>query len=122
VEIVSRLFRQLRKANKNTMQKYLLYMMAFSFLLSFIPAQLSAETNALIKDKTTKNESAEAKVLLSRLDEIKAMDKSKLSSQEKKQLRKEVRTLKTNLATINGGVYLSVGAIIIIILLLILLL
>ena len=48
-------------------------MMAFSFLLSFIPAQLSAETNALIKDKTTKNESAEAKVLLSRLDEIKAM-------------------------------------------------
>jgi predicted PurR-regulated permease PerM len=104
------------------MQKHLLYMMAFSFLLSFIPAQLSAETNDLIKDKTTKNESAEAKVLLTRLDQIKAMDKSKLSSQEKKQLRKEVRTLKTNLATINGGVYLSVGAIIIIILLLILLL
>jgi hypothetical protein len=122
VEIVSRLFRQLRKANIITMQKHLLYMMAFSFLLSFIPAQLSAETNDLIKDKTTKNESAEAKVLLTRLDQIKAMDKSKLSSQEKKQLRKEVRTLKTNLATINGGVYLSVGAIIIIILLLILLL
>jgi hypothetical protein len=122
VEIVSRLFRQLRKANKITMQKHLLYMMAFSFLLSFIPAQLSAETNALMEDKTTKNESAEAKILLSRLDQIKAMDKSKLSSQEKKQLRKEVRILKTNLATINGGVYLSVGAIIIIILLLILLL
>ena len=104
------------------MQKHLLYMMAFSFLLSFIPAQLSAETNAMMKDKTIKNESAEAKVLLIRLHEIKVIDKSNLSSQEKKQLRKEVRSLKTSLATINGGVYLSVGAIIIIILLLILLL
>jgi hypothetical protein len=122
VEIVSRLFSQLRKANQNSMQKHLLYMMAFSFLLSFIPAQLSAETNAMMKDKTIKNESAEAKVLLIRLHEIKAIDKSNLSSQEKKQLRKEVRSLKTSLATINGGVYLSVGAIIIIILLLILLL
>lgn len=103
------------------MQKYFLYMLTFSFLLAFIPAQLSAETNALRKDKTPKNESAEVKVLLSRLDEIKAMDKSTLSFQEKRQLRKEVRTLKTKLATLNNGVYLSAGAIIIIILLLILL-
>lgn len=110
------------KPNHITMQRNLLYMLTFAFLLSFIPAQVSAETNALRKDKTPKNESAEAKVLLSRLDEIKAMDKSTLSFQEKRQLRKEVRTLKTNLASLNNGVYLSVGAIIIIILLLILLL
>ena len=92
-------------------------MITLSFLLSFIPAQLSAETN-----KAKKNESVEAKVLLARLDEIKAMDKSNMTWAEKKQLRKEVRTLKTNLAQVNGGVYLSVGAIIIILLLLILLL
>ncbi|GAB2616411.1 hypothetical protein GCM10027035_11010 [Emticicia sediminis] len=104
------------------MQRNLLYTLTFAFLLSFIPAQLSAETNGLRKDKAPKNESAEAKVLLSRLDEIKAMDKSTLSFQEKRQLRKEVRTLKTNLASLNNGVYLSVGAIIIIVLLLILLL
>ncbi len=83
---------------------------------------MSAETNSVAKDKTPKNELPDAKVLLSRLDEIKEMDKSTLSIQKKKQLRKEVRTLKANLATINGGVYLSVGAIIVIILLLILLL
>ncbi|MFN3490348.1 MAG: hypothetical protein ACK4YV_14505, partial [Emticicia sp.] len=69
-----------------------------------------------------KNESAEAKVLLNRLDEIKAMDKTTLSFQEKRQLRKEVRTLKTNLEALNNGIYLSVGAIIVIALLLILIL
>jgi hypothetical protein len=104
------------------MQKHLLYMLTLSFLLSFIPAQLSAASYDSIKDKAPKTELAESKVLLSRLDEIKAMDKSTLNSKEKKALRKEVRTLKTNLAAINGGVYLSVGAIIIIVLLLILLL
>ena len=50
------------------------------------------------------------------------MDKSKMSSPEKRQLRKEVRTIKSTLNVLGEGVYLSVGAIIIIILLLILLL
>lgn len=104
------------------MYKHLIYTFAFLFMLSFIPAQLSAETNGLRRNKTPKTELAESKILLSRLEEIKAMDKSKLSFQEKRQLRKEVRTLKTNLASLNNGVYLSVGAIIIIVLLLILLL
>ncbi len=104
------------------MEKNILYTLTLSFLLSFIPAQLSAETNKVSADKTKKNESPEAKVLLNRLDEIKAMDKSLMTASEKKQLRKEVRTLKTNLAQLNGGVYLSLGAIIIILLLLILLL
>ena len=59
---------------------------------------------------------------LVRLNEINAMDKSTLSHADKKALRKEVRNIKRELASSNGGVYLSVGAIIIIILLLILLL
>lgn len=59
---------------------------------------------------------------LVRLNEINAMDKSTLSHADKKALRKEVRTIKRELASNNGGVFLSVGAIIIIILLLILLL
>jgi len=54
-------------------------MMAFLFLLSFNPAQLSAETNAFMKNKTTKNESAESNVLLRRLDKIKAKDRSTLN-------------------------------------------
>lgn len=71
---------------------------------------------------TTGNWSEEESILLNRLEEIKAMDKSKLSVAEKRDLRKELRTIKKNIKVGNGGIYLSVGAIIIIILLLILIL
>jgi hypothetical protein len=56
------------------------------------------------------------------LNEIKAMDKSDMTSSEKKALRKEVKVIKSSLRDSNSGIYLSVGAVIIIILLLILLL
>lgn len=68
-----------------------------------------------------KNEARGAQ-LLQRLQEIKTISKSTLTRQEKKSLRKEVREIKKEMAVSNGGVYLSVGAIIIIILLLILIL
>ena len=80
------------------------------------------ESSTTPTENVEKIESAEAKVMISRLEEIKAMDKSNMSSMEKKTLRKEVRSIKKSLAQASGGVYLSVGAIIIIILLLILLL
>jgi len=67
-------------------------------------------------------ESERIKVLEIRVLEIKEMDKSKLKPAEKKMLRKELRSIKTELKETEargGGMYLSVGAIIIIILLLI---
>jgi hypothetical protein len=93
-------------------------------LLSFIPNQLAAYTATTATTVPGNNpvESTEAQVLLSRLDEINAVDKSALSGTEKRALRKEVRELKKDLKAANNGVYLSVGAIIIIVLLLILLL
>jgi len=95
-------------------------------LLTFQPLQTNAATKTktapttLVVSKTT--ESSEAKILLGRLNEINTMDKSNLNSLEKKNLRKEVRTIRHELKESSGGVYLSVGAIIIIILLLIILL
>tara|TARA_R110000850_G_scaffold274635_1_gene412454 strand:+ start:88097 stop:88363 length:267 start_codon:yes stop_codon:yes gene_type:complete len=65
---------------------------------------------------------AKVQVMLDRLEEIKEMDKSDLSRSERKELRKEVRSIKKELRSTGNGVYLSVGAIIVIILLLILLL
>ncbi len=65
-----------------------------------------------------------------RLDEIKSIDTSTLSRLEKRELRKEVRTinhdLKANSDSVpvegrNGGIYLSAGGIIIILILLIIL-
>lgn len=77
------------------------------------------------KSKTkelTTEQRAELNRIISRVDEIKAMDKSKLSREEKKELRKELKEMKKKANSMSGGVYLSVGAIIIIILLLILIL
>lgn len=71
---------------------------------------------------SSKEVPAEVKTMLNRLEEIKKMDKSALSRVEKKELRKEVKTIKKTLRSTGNGVYLSVGAIIIIVLLLILLL
>jgi hypothetical protein len=61
-----------------------------------------------------------AKQIENRLVEIRNMDKTNLTSVEKKELRKEVKDLKKQAKS--NGIYLSVGAIIIIVLLLILLL
>ncbi len=91
--------------------------------LTFMPSQLIASNSNTPTSSSNPNEvPAEVKILLNRLEEIKKMDKSNLNSSEKKELRKEVKTIKKTLKSTGNGVYLSVGAIIIIILLLILLL
>lgn len=91
--------------------------------LTFVPNKIYAkEIVPASSSNPTKQIPADVKIMLSRLDEIKAMDKSALKSSEKKELRKEVRAIKSSLRSSGNGVYLSVGAIIIIILLLIILL
>lgn len=73
-------------------------------------------------EEPTKKEAARAEQLMQRLQEIKNLSKQSLSQTEKKELRKEVKSIRQELKAANNGIYLSVGAIIIIILLLILLL
>jgi hypothetical protein len=105
------------------MKKTTLYLMIMVLSLStFQSALFAAEKNPTAITANTKEVPAEVKVMYNRLEEIKAMDKSSMTSVEKKELRKEVKTIKSSLRASNNGVYLSVGAIIIIILLLILLL
>ena len=91
--------------------------------LSLFPIQMMAtEKNPTVITNSPKEVPPEVQVLLNRLNEIKAMDKSELKSSEKKVLRKEVRAINAELRSTGNGVYLSIGAIIIVILLLILLL
>lgn len=98
--------------------------MAVFLSLTFMPTQLKAgtETSTLSMVETNTVASKEASVLIARLDEINAMDKTALNSAEKQVLRKEVRSIKSQLSETGGGVYLSVGAILLIALLLIILL
>lgn len=105
------------------MKKLTVYLAIVALSLA-IPAHSRADTDRSPSSMPLSNsvESAGARALLERLDEIKAMDKSTLSLNEKKALRKEVRSIKKELRANNGGVYLSVGALLLVIVLLILLL
>ncbi len=106
------------------MKKLSLCIMTMFMLLSLTPSSLKAEpSNPVTTVANPKpSESAEAKALLLRLDEIKAMDKSSLKPSERKKLRKETRSIKSQLREIKGGVYISAGTLIIIAILLIVLL
>jgi len=106
------------------MKKITFCLMATCLSLTFQPLQSIAEAtpvpSSVVISKSA--DAVKAKALLLRLNEINTMDKSALSSPEKKQLRKEVRSIKSQLNAIGGGIYISVGAIILILLLLIILL
>jgi len=98
--------------------------MAIVLSLTFIPLQSGATTasrpSALVDPKPA--EAAEAKTLELRLYEINKMDKSKLNSADKKNLRKEVKSINHKLRELSGGVYLSAGLLVIILIALIVLL
>jgi hypothetical protein len=106
------------------MKKSTLYLLILIMSISFFPIGMSAATGNPSNTPVTEplEVPAHVQVQLDRLDEIKAMDKSDMTSSEKKALRKEVKVIKSSLRDSNSGIYLSVGAIIIIVLLLILLL
>lgn len=101
------------------MKKTRLYLMVM--MLS-----LGAFTTVNATEKTPKATSpteipAEIQVMLNRLEEIKGMDKSELNRADKKELRKEVRAINSEIRSSGKGIYISVGAIIIILLLIIIL-
>jgi len=100
------------------MKKLILSLATATLLFTTMPSQASTEPAPI----TAPVVSAEVTALLTRLDEIMAMDKSSLNRVEKKELREEVRGIKSELKRLDSAVTLSVGALIIIILLLILLL
>ncbi len=105
------------------MKKITLYAVATCLSLAFLHPQVRATTSTT---PTTLSVSkpvtpVAVQLLVLRLKEIEKMDKSNLTAADKKELRKEVRSIKQQLQSTGGGVYLSAGAIIIILLILIIL-
>jgi predicted PurR-regulated permease PerM len=103
------------------------YLLSTALMLAFSTSQLSAATvvtEPVAKEITLTDAQKEAKLqaIKERVEEIKAMDKSQLTKEQKQEVKAELKTMKTEAKALGGGVYLSVGAIIIIILLLILIL
>ena len=106
------------------MKRIILYLAMALLSLTFVPQQsigANVEKPAITVTASKPADDAEARVLISRLNEINKMDKSKMSSSEKKEMRKEVKAIKSRLKDVNDRVYISGTAILLFIVLLIVL-
>ncbi len=94
-----------------------------SMMLLFVTVSTPVMAGDKSKEKTelTPEEQARVDEIETRVAEIKALDFSEMTNAERKEVRNELREMKKEARQIGGGVYVSVGAIIIILLLLILL-
>ena len=101
------------------MKKITFGILSMLMLLTLNPATSNAATE--IKQETTTSAKVESDALIERLYEINDMDKSAMSSSEKKVLRNEVLSIREQLFN-NPVIYISGGALLLIIILLIILL
>jgi hypothetical protein len=93
-------------------------------MLAYMPQTHATKNTSSTKTEVVLTEAQTLRLnqINARLVQIQSMDKSLLSAQEKKVLRKEVRAMKAEARESGGGIYLSIGAVILIIVLLIILL
>ena len=91
-------------------------------VIAFAVFVLPSYSKAAILPKDSATDSKIALQIIQRVTEIQNLDKTTLTQTEKKNLKKELRQMKSKAEGLDKRVYLSIGAIIIIILLLILIL
>lgn len=105
------------------MKKFSLLLMCLMLFTAIIPGL--AEAKEVKKDKDKLEISAEDQARLTeieaRVEEIKEMDFSEMTKSERKSVKTELKSLNKEAKQIGGGVYISVGAIIIILLVILLL-
>ena len=97
----------------------------FALALFFSALLVIQPTSSFAKNKKELTVEQQAKLdsIQTRVEEIKHMDKSTLSKEEKRELKTELKTMRKEAKALGGGgIYLSVGAVLIIILVLILIL
>lgn len=101
--------------------KKFLALVALVFSAQLLVAAPTTHVNSK-KDKVELTDAQTARLaeIQSRVDEIKEMDFSKMDKTEKKDVRMELKEMKEEAKRAGGGVYISVGAIIVILLILIL--
>ncbi|HEX8059885.1 MAG TPA: hypothetical protein VF473_03070 [Cyclobacteriaceae bacterium] len=82
--------------------------------------------NEVIPATTTPVESpankADMERMMNRLEEIKSMDLENMPRSEKRKYAKEVKQIQKKMKALNGGVYISAGALLVILILLLILL
>ncbi|WP_321288849.1 hypothetical protein [uncultured Sunxiuqinia sp.] len=105
---------------------FFVFLMIFAFSTTSVFANDSKE-NSLSGSNATKTEAEnklskeEINKLVDRIEEIREMDTSEMTSKEKRALRKEVKEIKKNVKKHGGTIYIGGSTLLIIILLIILL-
>ena len=107
-----------------------LLILAVLFTLAMMPLTVQAKKmdddaiKAKVEAMTTEQRQLEANRIQERVNQVRAMDLSTMSAEERKNVREEMKGLKkeAKLLDVGGGVYISVGALVLIIVLLIILL
>lgn len=107
--------------------KFYLALIALLFSLTAITANAASTSKDIISstsvNMTEEQKNARIEEMKDRVMEIKKMDRSSLSSQDKKDLRKELKGMNKEAKELgNGGVYFSLAGILIVVLVLILIL
>ncbi|MCH7401655.1 hypothetical protein ACFOUP_14500 [Belliella kenyensis] len=83
---------------------------------------LAKEKSALKTEEISAEDKIRLEEIESRVNEIKAMDFTGLTKEERKEVRSELRELKKEAQNRGNGLYISTGALIVILILLIILL
>lgn len=103
--------------------KKIAYFLSLVFLMTaFAPAAIASD-NDKDKNRTELSEADQERLseIEARVDEIKAINLSDLDKEERRALKKELKEMNKEAKQLAGGVYISVGAIILILILLIVL-
>jgi hypothetical protein len=87
-------------------------------VFAFGYGSLSGFQSKKVKEELSPEQKERLSEIEVRVEEIKAMDFSEMSKEERKEVKNELKDMKVEAKQLGGGVYLSVGAIIIILLLL----
>ena len=95
----------------------LLVVLSISPMLSFA-SDTRSRTEVVIKDDKFSSEQIE--VLEKRVEAIRSMDKSDMTTVEKREMRKELKGIKENVRKDGGVIYISGGTLLLIILIIIL--
>ena len=98
----------------------ILMIFMFSVTMVFAGEVKDITENAAVVKTENKLTAEEVASMTKRVEEIRNMDKSNLTSVEKRELRKEVKGIKENVKKSGQVIYISAGTILLIILILIL--
>lgn len=108
---------------KKTIFFGILLMLTLSSTITFASknnSKAAIENSATLVKTENKLTADEVAVMTARVEEIRDMDKTNMTSMEKRELKKELKAIKENVRKDGGVIYISAGTVLLIVLIIIL--